>query len=362
MAVVARLDTALSEFAGISRNQASLLIKSNFVSVNKKQTKKPSFALKIGDKVEFDLPQPQKCEFTPEFTNELSPEILYEDDDILVLNKPSGLVVHSAPSVKEKTLVDWLKARGCELATINGELRAGIVHRLDKGTSGAMVVAKNNAASANLSAQLAIKSMGRIYLALIDLPLKENCVIDRPIGRNVANRLKKAIIKGGREAKSAFASVELRGEFESEFRASLEANSDFSLNIENSSEIGVNSHLSVSKLANPKANLIACKLFSGRTHQIRVHLSSINRHILGDNLYGFKSNDSKIKRVMLHAYLLNLRHPRSGEEMSFVASLPDEFYDYLKITKENLYEKINPNALYAMFERVSTWLCYKTTD
>ncbi len=315
-----RLDAVLSEHLRQSRSQTAALIKSGRVSVNGRATNKPSFALKEGDKVKFELPDVSNLNADSNLNCEFEVEILYEDDDILVVNKPSGLTVHAAPSVHEPTLVDWLKARGCELATLNGEIRAGIVHRLDKGTSGAMVVAKNNIASANLSAQLSVKTMGRIYLALIDLPLKENCIISRPIGRNPANRLKKAIVAGGRAAKSAFASLY----------------QDSNLN----------------------TSLVCAKLFTGRTHQIRVHLSSINRHILGDNLYGFKSNNSKIARIMLHAYELTLEHPRTGEVLRFVAPPPGEFAEILKIKKEKFDEIIDPSGLRRAFSSCDSWLRY----
>ncbi|WP_297903223.1 RluA family pseudouridine synthase, partial [uncultured Campylobacter sp.] len=198
-----RLDVFLSSQLGISRNQISNLIKSAAVKVDGAVQTKPGHRLSAGELVHIDYPAPAPQQMSAERLN-FDVEILYEDDDLLVVNKPAGLTVHPAASVKEPTLVDWLKSRGYLLSTLGGELRAGIVHRLDKLTSGALLVAKNNAAHAALSAQLSDKSMGRIYLALIDLPLKEPCVIERPIARNPANRLKMGIVPGGRNAKSAF--------------------------------------------------------------------------------------------------------------------------------------------------------------
>ena len=198
-----RLDVFLSSRLGISRNQISSLIKSAAVKVDGAVQTKPGYKLSAGELVHIDYPAPAPQQMSAERLK-FDVEILYEDDDLLVVNKPAGLTVHPAASVKEPTLVDWLKSRGYLLSTLGGELRAGIVHRLDKLTSGALLVAKNNAAHAALSAQLSDKSMGRIYLALIDLPLKEPCVIERPIGRNPANRLKMGIVSGGRSAKSAF--------------------------------------------------------------------------------------------------------------------------------------------------------------
>ena len=253
----ARADAFLAAELNVARNQALNLIKSGLVSLNGKPLTKPSAKLNLSDvlNIKFEQSDPDTAKFEAKF----EVPIIYEDEDLLVLNKPANLVVHPAPSVKEPTLVDWLGTKGFLLSNLSGQSRAGIVHRLDKGTSGAIVVAKNNAAHAALSSQLSDKSMGRIYLALTDLPLKQNCIVERAIGRNPANRLKKAIVSDGRAAKSAFANLLF-----SEFDAPVQSKS-----------AGV--------------NLIAAKLFTGRTHQIRVHLASLNRHILGDALYGFKS-------------------------------------------------------------------------
>lgn len=311
-----RCDQILSLFLKISRNQTSELIKNLNVSVNEKLISKPSLKINTGDHISFILPKSKKEEQYAKTNFDV--EILYEDEDILVLNKPANITVHRAPSVKEPTIVDWLGSKNYTLSTLNGDIRPGIVHRLDKGTSGALVVAKNNIAHASLSAQLSDKSMGRIYLALLDLPLKENILIDRPIGRSKINRIKNVVTKDGRKAKSAFINI----------------------------------------FTDDNINLISAKLFTGRTHQIRVHLASINRHILGDDLYGFKSCHARISRVMLHAYLLDLTHPRSGKKMNFKASLPLEFNTILDKFKENLNEKINPSILRNSFNDVDNWMCY----
>lgn len=250
-----RLDKFLAQNIDASRNQIEQLIKKEFVKVDGKITNKTGLKLKENQNVEVFFPEVQLNklkdeEFLKNSLEDKEVEIIYEDDYILVLNKPYNLTVHDAPSVKDATLVDWLKLKNISLSTISGEERHGIVHRLDKGTSGVMVIAKTNEAHLNLSKQLEDKSMGRYYLAILDLALKENVIIEKPIGRNPNNRLKMSIEENGRYAKSAFSKIAL---------------SD-----------------------NEKFELIACKLYTGRTHQIRVHLSSINRHILGDNLYGFK--------------------------------------------------------------------------
>ena len=543
-----RLDVFLSSQLGISRNQISSLIKSAAVRVDGAVQTKPGYKLSAGELVHIDYPAPAPQQTSAERLN-FDVEILYEDEDLLVVNKPAGLTVHPAASVKEPTLVDWLKSRGYLLSTLGGELRAGIVHRLDKLTSGALLVAKNNAAHAALSAQLSDKSMGRIYLALIDLPLKEPCVIERPIARNPANRLKMGIVPGGRSAKSAFYEIlsgaeltELqnsaqkrdkilnasdgtaagkgagadkisaadkilavnagasrilaankismgatdkilavdkisdattgadkilsasrdadtskisatdastrgneilnadpaRGEDEistTGASASKNARMDEILNDyageDNAEEISNNCMQSTDKIPIPSTdkipssradnadkipssrtgnagnvdstdkiltadmsvdqtraarlaenkflnfknpaqnqnlppislksfNLVAAKLFTGRTHQIRVHLSSINRHILGDHLYGFKSENAKISRILLHAYLLYFIHPRSGKEVKICAGLPSEFLNFTtnQKVKDEIYEKILPTNVERYFSDISGWLRY----
>ena len=430
-----RLDVFLSSQLGISRNQISSLIKSAAVKVDGAVQTKPGYKLSAGELVHIDYPAPAPQQMSAERLD-FDVEILYEDEDLLVVNKPAGLTVHPAASVKEPTLVDWLKSRGYLLSTLGGELRAGIVHRLDKLTSGALLVAKNNAAHAALSAQLSDKSMGRIYLALIDLPLKEPCVIERPIARNPANRLKMGIVPGGRSAKSAFYEI-LSGAELTELQNSAQkrdeilntsagdsttagknAGMDEILNdyagVDSADEISNNCMQSADKISiqsadkipssradnadkiltakmsadqtraarlaenkflnfkNPAQNqilppislksfnLVAAKLFTGRTHQIRVHLSSINRHILGDHLYGFKSENAKISRILLHAYLLYFIHPRSGKEMKICAGLPSEFLNFTtnQKVKDEIYEKILPTNVERYFSDTSGWLRY----
>ncbi len=237
----------------------------------------------------------------------------------MVINKPAGVVVHPAPSVKGATVVDWLKERGISLSTMAGKERHGIVHRLDKDTTGALVIAKTDEVHRKLSLQLRDKSMGRYYLALIDYPLKESGIVERPIGRSRNNRLKMDIVPNGKEAKSAFY-----------------------------------------KLIESDANveLIAVKLFTGRTHQIRVHLNSLGRHILGDVLYGFKSKQDTIKRVLLHAYKLYLIHPITDRKIEFIAPLFPDMKDYLyqRFDKGEIDEKINPNSIDSLFKSITNRL------
>ena len=306
-----RLDQFLSQKLDESRNQIEQLIKKGCVEVIGKAKTKTGLKLKSGDKIIVSFPKVEEEKFDKEaFLKDSSwakeIEIVFEDEYFMVLNKPSGVVVHDAPSVKEATLVDWLKFKGVSLSTISAEVRHGIVHRLDKGTSGLIVIAKTNEAHENLALQLQDKSMGRYYLAFIDLHLKEDLtIIEKPIGRNPNNRLKMGIVSNGKTAKTAFKKIGLS--------------------------------------KNEKYELIAAKLFTGRTHQIRVHLESINRHILGDPLYGFKGNLDKFKRVYLHAFGLYLKHPITNEAMSFCAKLPkdmDEFY-FNYFNEEDYEQKVN---------------------
>lgn len=313
-----RLDKFLAQNIDASRNQIEQLIKKEFVKVDGKIINKTGLKLKENQNVEVFFPEAQLNkrkdeEFLKNSLEDKEVEIIYEDDYILVLNKPCNLTVHDAPSVKDATLVDWLKLKNISLSTISGEERHGIVHRLDKGTSGVMVIAKTNEAHLNLSKQLEDKSMGRYYLAILDLALKENVIIEKPIGRNPNNRLKMSIEENGRYAKSAFSKIAL---------------SD-----------------------NEKFELIACKLYTGRTHQIRVHLSSINRHILGDNLYGFKGELNKINRFLLHAYYLYLTHPVTNKQMCFKANLPEDIKNFLNTNfqKENINDKIDEKHIINSF-------------
>lgn len=309
-----RLDRFLSENLNASRSQITQLIAKNLIQINGKIAHKSGILLKFNDKIHIakmadslessgDLSSLREsrsdswqskgresngdsqdlCESLPEIAR------IYEDDDFLVLNKPPFLATHGAPSLKEESLVEWLKARKIQLSTISGEKREGIIHRLDKQTSGAIVVAKNNRAHSLLSAQLADKSMGRIYLAIIDLPLKSDIEVECYLARNPKNRLK-------------ISKVALR---------------DFgAIGGMDSHKIPRGARYSKSKFfklltsKDGKKELICAQLFTGRTHQIRAHLESINRHIIGDELYGYKATNKCKYRVMLHSYLLYLTHPR----------------------------------------------------
>jgi len=304
-----RIDKILALELDVSRNQVEKLVKDGLVSVNDKIITKTSHKVAIDDVITYTFKEAEKRE---PVEIDFDVEILYEDEYLLVVNKPSGLVVHPAPSVKEPTLVDWLIHKGISLSTISGEERHGIVHRIDKETTGALVIAKDNKVHEMLSLQLQDKSMGRYYLALIDCPLKEDVIVDKPIGRNPKNRLMMSVVPNGKSAKTAFKKL-LTSQYDVE--------------------------------------LIAAKLFTGRTHQIRVHLNTLGRHILGDDLYGFKTKRDKIARVNLHAYLLYLVHPISGEKMEFVAPLFDDMKTYISknFDQGEIDEKIDPLTLGTRF-------------
>jgi 23S rRNA pseudouridine1911/1915/1917 synthase len=312
-----RLDQFLSDMLDEARNQIIQLIKKGFVKVNGKQTCKNGLKLKIGQNIEVELPkvkkQPELCDIDFENNEKFNIDIIYEDEHILVINKPINLIVHDAPSVNEPTLVDWLKNKGIALSTISAEVRHGIVHRLDKGTSGAMVIAKTNDAHVKLSEQLQDKSMGRYYMAIIDMPLKDHTIIDKPLGRSVNNRIKMAVNPEGKEAKTAFSKL-------------LQSDDE-------------------------KYEIVLAKLFTGRTHQIRAHLNFINRHIIGDTLYDFKEKMDNIKRIYLHAFNLYLIHPVSREKMIFNAKIPTNFMEFVNknFTKGEDIENINQDNIDNIF-------------
>ncbi|HEF3189683.1 TPA: RluA family pseudouridine synthase [Campylobacter jejuni] len=291
-----RLDVFLAKKLNQSRNQVALLIEKDCVQVNDKIQDKNSFKLKNGDII--SIASLKLCnEIKPQFEVDFDIDVLYEDEDLLVLNKPSNLVVHGASSVKNATLVDWLIEKKYTLSNLGGKIRAGLVHRLDKDTSGAILIAKNNFTHQKLSEQLTDKSMGRIYLALIDLPLKEDkIIVEKFLMRSPSNAIKKIAIdkenKFSKNAKSAFINI----------------------------------------VKTENLTLMAAKLFTGRTHQIRAHLASLNRHILGDSLYGYKGKYDC--RIMLHAYFLYFIHPKTKEQIFVKAPLMEDF-------KNIMFEQIN---------------------
>ncbi len=308
-----RLDSFLSSLMNISRKDAKTVVEGGFCTIDGRKTSKASIEVRAGQVVDVgdydDLFEKKVAESVH------IPSIAYEDDAIIVIDKPSGLTVHEGSGTTESTLVDYLKKEGFTLASDTGDKREGIVHRIDRETSGLMVVAKTNEAAEALKEQFADKSAGRYYIAVIEPPLKEDTIVDAPIGRHPKNRVKMCTTRDGKESKSAFCKLCLSDDGKSE--------------------------------------LIAAKLFSGRTHQIRAHLAHIGRHIVGDDLYGFKSQNVKIdaSRVMLHAAFLYFIHPTTKQKVGFFAAPPSDFTAlFQKLFKmENQSEIFNTERITSCF-------------
>lgn len=273
-----------------SRSQLQHWINDGHVLVNDQQVK-PKYKLAINDLVKIIPEEPKKIDLTPE---KIPLDIVYEDDDVVVVNKPQGMVVHPAPGHPDHTLVNALLYH-CPLSTINGEFRPGIVHRIDKDTSGLLMVAKNDMAHRSLAAQLKAKTNKRKYVALVHGVIKEERgTIDAPIGRSLKDRKKQAVVADGRHAVTHFHVVERFKDY----------------------------------------TLVTCRLETGRTHQIRVHMKYIGHPLAGDPLYGPRKTLAG-QGQYLHAQLLGFKHPRTGEEMIFTAPLPAYFSKMLNYLRKN---------------------------
>ena len=286
-----RIDKVLTTLEPeITRSQLKNLINDGHVTVNG-QAVKPKYKVQAGDKISLVKPEPQSLELTPE---NIPLDIVYEDDDVIVVNKPQGMVVHPAPGHPDHTLVNALLYHS-PLSTINGTFRPGIVHRIDKDTSGLLMVAKNDLAHQSLAEQLRNKTNKREYLALVYGQIKEDeGTIDAPLGRNPQDRKKQAVVKGGRHAVTHFKVIKRYDNF----------------------------------------TLVKCILETGRTNQIRVHLKYIGHPLVGDPLYGPRKMIGK-NGQFLHAALLGFKHPRTGKEMVFEAPLPENFQKMLdKLDKQ----------------------------
>ena len=280
-----RLDLVLSAaLEDYSRSFIQKLFEKGRIAVNGAVCSEKKAKASAGDVVTISIPVPEKVDVAAE---KMDLEIVYEDDDVLVVNKPAGMVVHPAPGNPGGTLVNGLMYHcGDNLSTINGVMRLGIVHRIDKDTSGLLMVAKNDHAHESLSAQLAEHSTVRRYKAIVYSNFKEDeGTIDEPIGRDPKNRLRNAIVQNGRNAVTHYRVLERFGQF----------------------------------------TLVECILETGRTHQIRVHMAHIRHPLLGDELYGPAKNKQGAKRQMLHAGILGFIHPTTGEYMEFEAPLPEDF-------------------------------------
>jgi len=285
-----RIDAFLSsKIEKYSRTYFQKLIENGMVRVNGKNVKS-NYKVKLEDRICVDIPEPQKLDVKAE---NIDIEVLYEDDDILIVNKPKGMVVHPAAGNYSGTLVNALMAYcGDSLSDINGIIRPGIVHRIDKDTSGVLVVAKNNAAHESLSALLKKHEIKRIYIAVVYGIIREDSGrIEAPIGRHPTERKKMAVnTKNGRKAITHFRVLE-------RFR---------------------------------DCTYIELRLETGRTHQIRVHMSYIGHPLVGDAVYGSKKQKYDVDGQALHAKVLGFVHPRTGEYMEFEADIPEYFKKLLE--------------------------------
>jgi len=276
----ARLDKYVcAQIPELSRSQVQKLIAEGNITV-KGQKAKPGLRLNIGDKIDIAIPPTPPQELKPEA---IPLKIIYEDDDLLVVDKPAGLTVHPAPGHPAHTLVNAILAHFPHLADIGDTLRPGVVHRLDKDTSGVMLVAKNSAAQANLSKQFKSHAVTKAYLALVKGKLEpEEGIIEADIGRDPRNRKKMAVVAQGREARTDYRVVKYFGNY----------------------------------------TLLEVMPETGRTHQIRVHLAAIGFPVVGDKVYGVKS--PHLSRQFLHASRLSFKLPSSGEYVEFESELPED--------------------------------------
>ena len=285
-----RLDAFLSRQGdNLSRSAAQKLIEAGAVRLNGKLPKKND-RLNLGDTVEYTIPEPKEVDITPK---DIPLEIVYEDEDVAVINKPKGLVVHPAAGHQDDTLVNGLLyAMGDSLSGINGELRPGIVHRIDKDTSGLLAIAKNDLAHTVLASQLKDHSMARTYEAIVCGSFREDSgTVDAPIGRHPTDRKKMCVTQ--RNSKAAVTHWEVVERFRGYTH-------------------------------------IRCRLETGRTHQIRVHMAYIGHPILGDMVYGHKKPELGQSSQCLHAGALCFRHPRDGRPILVFAPLPDYFQQVLE--------------------------------
>ena len=284
-----RLDAFLSRSAeGLSRSAAQKLIADGNVRLNGSPARK-NHRLRVGDSVELTIPEPREVDIAPK---QMPLDIVYEDEDVAVINKPKGLVVHPAAGHQDDTLVNGLLyAMGDSLSGINGELRPGIVHRIDKDTSGLLAIAKNDLAHTVLASQLKDHSMARTYEAVVCGSFKEDRgTVDAPIGRHPTDRKKMCVTQ--RNSKNAVTHWEVVERFRGYTH-------------------------------------IRCRLETGRTHQIRVHMAYIGHPILGDTVYGHKKPELGQNSQCLHAGALCFRHPRDGRPVMVFAPLPDYFQSVL---------------------------------
>ena len=277
-----RLDACLARaIEDLTRSAAAKAVEDGRVLVNGKAPSK-SYKLTGHEQIEFTPEEPAPIDAVPQ---DIPLDVVYEDDDVIVVNKPSGLVVHPAPGHPDGTLVNALLAHCKDLSGINGAIRPGIVHRLDKDTSGVMVAAKNDRAHIDLAEQIRTKAARRVYWAIVHGNIREESgTIKGAIGRSAKDRKCMAIVPGGKPAVTHFRVLERFGDY----------------------------------------TLVECRLETGRTHQIRVHLTSIGHPLVGDPKYGRRSSPFAIAGQALHSLTLDLTHPVTRQPMHFMAPLPED--------------------------------------
>ena len=287
-----RLDVLTAALADVTRSRAGTLIRDGLVLVGGVPQTKAGFKPRCGDELRVELPEaaPARVE-----AQDIPLEILYQDADLAVVYKPSGMVVHPAAGNPDGTMVNALLQHLDRLSGIGGEIRPGIVHRIDKDTSGLLLVAKNDFSHASLSEQIKAHSVQRAYMAIVQGGMRQECgTVEGPIGRHPSDRKKMAIVSGGRDAVTHWRVLEsLKG-----------------------------------------ATLLECRLTTGRTHQIRVHMASIGHPLLGDPLYGPKKMPYPVQGgQLLHAFRIGFVHPRTGKEMLFEAPPEARFLDWQRRLK-----------------------------
>ena len=288
-----RLDAYIaSKMDSISRTNVKRLVEEEHITVNGKSSK-VSYKVQLNDEIDIEIPEAKELDIKAE---DIPIDVVYEDSDIIVVNKPKGLVVHPANGNWDGTLVNAVMAI-CKdsLSGIGGEIRPGIVHRLDKDTSGLLIIAKNDQAHLNMSNQIKDRQVKKIYYALVRGVVPENeATINMPIGRSTKDRKKMAVTKDGKEAITHFKVIERFNKY----------------------------------------TLLEVKIDTGRTHQIRVHLSQIGYPVVGDEVYSNGKNEFGVHGQLLHAKSLDFKHPITGKSMHLETELPKEFETVLKQLKQ----------------------------
>jgi 23S rRNA pseudouridine1911/1915/1917 synthase len=287
-----RLDSYIPQhIEDVSRSYISNLIKEGLILVNGEK-KKPKYVVKKGDIIQVTLPEKETLEPVAE---DIPLDIVYEDEDIIIVNKPKGMVVHPAPGNINQTLVNALLHHTDSLSSINGPIRPGIIHRLDKDTSGLLIVAKNDSAHEKIAEQMKNHEIKKVYIALVHGILeRDQATINAPIGRDPKNRIKMAVTNiNSKEAITHYRVLERFNNY----------------------------------------TYVELSLVTGRTHQIRVHMAYINHPVVGDPLYTRRKNEFGVDTQLLHAQKIGFKHPSTGEYMEFEADPPEEFKQIIRLLR-----------------------------